>query len=220
MFRQGSSRPRPREARRPEVDSSPRAFRAEATEFLPAKRFPDVPSDVLLQTAGRASPTRSRCRAGPYAGHSEGAPAADVDRDALIGRRDLGRAGARGLLCRRARQRYRSESISTRERQVIRSRARELRLRRATVLCRGTRPWGFRRERLTTPTRTRRVAAAPSHCARQTPPHQRRGASLSRREAGGGTWAGSFEPRPFDVPTRRQDSVLRSSTSAPLGQAA
>ncbi|MGH9944772.1 MAG: TldD/PmbA family protein [Pyrinomonadaceae bacterium] len=110
--------------------------------------------------------------------------------------------------------RYRFESVNTRERQVqnvARSQSFGFGVR---VLWRGT--WGFAASRLTTPAEVRRVTQEALSIARANAAHQRRPITLVPAPKVVTSWKSSFARDPFDVPLDDKIQFLLKLNEAAL----
>ena len=137
---------------------------------------------------------------------AEAAAAESVNKSALA---DIAINTARKLGCSYADiriNRYRNESISTREKQVqnvSRSQSFGFGVR---VLFKGT--WGFASSREVTPAEIWRVTRQAVDIARANSVYQRRRVTLSRVPKVKSTWRSSFEKDPFEVPIDRKIDFL------------
>jgi TldD protein len=166
----------------------------------------------FLQTAGAAFAGSVVLPRWAYA--STPPPAADVDREALA---DAALSAARRAGASYADirvNRYRFESVSTRERQVQSVSRTDSFGFGVRVLWRGT--WGFAASRVTTPAEARRVAQEAVEIARANSAHQRKRVTLAPVERAVAKWRSHFERDPFDVPLDDKIQFLMKLNEAAL----
>lgn len=144
----------------------------------------------------------------------EAAQAAAVDREALAGLAlaEARKAGATYADIRI--NRYRQESIATREKQVqevARTQSFGFGVR---VLVNGA--WGFAASREVTPQSVRRITQRAIAAARANAPFQKRAIELAPQTGAPAKWRSAFEKDPFDVPLDRKIQTLLEANEAAL----
>lgn len=150
-----------------------------------------------------------------WAFEAEAAEAAAVDKNKLA---DVALATAQKLGATYADiriNRYRSEAVSTRERQVQNVARNQNFGFGVRVLVKGA--WGFAASRAVTPQEVRRITAEAVEVARANAAYQRKPVTLVPAPKVVKSWKSSFERDPFDVPIDDKIQFLMKLNEAALG---